>query len=141
MRVSLFLLLGLGLGPVTADPPSLPPSAATAAARLAASPRHREEVSIATPGGVADSVHAWVYYPEVSHKAPVIVVIHEIFGMTTWVRAVGDQLAADGFIAVVPDLLTGRLSGPIDSMPDAAAAAIRTLNRAALQRTLDAVAA
>jgi carboxymethylenebutenolidase len=61
--------------------------------------------------------------------------------MTTWVRAVGDQLAADGFIAVVPDLLTGRLTASPDSAQDAAIAAIRTLNPAAVQRTLDAVAA
>src|ERR1700722_5446813 len=121
--------------------PSLPPSAATAAARLAASPRHREDVMIATPGGVADSVHAWVFYPEVSHKAPVIVVVQEIFGMTTWLRAVGDQLAADGFIAVVPDLLPGKVSAPADSAQDAAIAATRTLDRVAVQRTLDAVAA
>jgi len=122
---------------------SIPPSAATAAARLAASPRHREDVVIATPGGVADSVHAWVFYPEVSHRAPVIVVVHEIFGMSTWVRAVGDQLAADGFIAVVPDMLTGKaLPGAPDSVAlDAAIQAIRGLNPAAVQRTLDAVAA
>src|ERR1700722_9397497 len=148
MRVPALLLYGL-FAAATARPvadrlpdPTLPASAATAAARLAASPRHREDVMIPTPGGVADSVHAWVFYPEVSHKAPVIVVIHEIFGATTWVRAVGDQLAADGFIAVVPDLLTGKLAGPTDSVPvDAAISAIRTLDPAAVQRTLDAVAA
>jgi carboxymethylenebutenolidase len=124
------------------DDSSLPASAATAAARLAASPRHREDVMIPTPGGVADSVHAWVFYPQVAHKAPVVLVVHEIFGATTWVRAVGDQLAADGFIAIVPDLLTGKLSGPVDSLPaDAAISAIRTLDPAATQRTLDAVAA
>jgi carboxymethylenebutenolidase len=140
-------LLTLGLFPAVAAaqrPPTdtaLAPSAENAAARLAASPRHREDVMIPTPGGVADSIHAWVFYPQVSHKASVVIVIHEIFGMTTWVRAVGDQVAADGFIAVVPDLLTGRLSASPDSAQDAAIAAIRTLDPAAVQRTLDAVAA
>jgi carboxymethylenebutenolidase len=145
MRVPALLLVGLSAAAAPArrlPEPSLPPSAATAAARLAASPRHREDVMIPTPGGLGDSVHAWVFYPQVSHKAPVVVVIHEIFGMTIWTRAVGDQLAADGFIAIVPDLLTGKLPGPADSVPmDAAMSAIRTLDPAALQRTLDAVAA
>jgi carboxymethylenebutenolidase len=119
-----------------------PPSATTAAAQLASSPRHREQVSIRTPGGVADSVLAWVYYPEVSRKAPVVVVIHEIFGASPWIRAIGDQLAADGFIAVVPDLLTGKsLPGYPDSASDAVIAAIRTLDPTAVQHTLDAVAA
>jgi carboxymethylenebutenolidase len=135
-------LVAFALVSATPDNSALPPSAATAAARLAASPRHREDVMIATPGGLSDSVHAWVFYPQVSHKAPVVIVVHEIFGMTTWVRAVGDQVAADGFIAIVPDLLTGKLSGSPDSLPlDAAISAIRTLDPAAVQRTLDAVAA
>ncbi len=47
----------------------------------------------------------WVSYPERSDKAPVVIVVHEIFGMTDWVRGVADQLAAEGFIAVAPDLL------------------------------------
>jgi carboxymethylenebutenolidase len=150
MRVSALLVCsGLGALLVAAtahrapDADSLPPSAATAAARLSASPRHREEVMIPTPGGVADSVRAWVFYPEISTKAPVVVVIHEIFGASIWVRGVGDQLAADGFIAVVPDLLTGKLPpGLSDSaQQDAAISAIRTLDRVAVQRTLDAVAA
>ena len=50
---------------------------------------------------------AFVAYPERSDKAPVIVVIHEIFGMTDWVEDVADQFAAAGFIAVAPDLLSG----------------------------------
>ena len=59
--------------------------------------------------GPSDSVRAWVVYPERSTKAPVVVVVHEIFGLSTWVRGVADQLAADGFIAIAPDLLTGKL--------------------------------
>lgn len=41
-------------------------------------------------------------------KAPVVIVIHEIFGLTDWIKGVTDQLAADGFIAIAPDLLSGK---------------------------------
>ncbi len=87
----------------------LPASAGEAKARLDASPRHGEWVKY--DAGAGDSVTAWVVYPERSDKAPVMVVIHEIFGLTDWVRAVADQLAAEGFIAIAPDLLSGKGSG------------------------------
>src|SRR5439155_12801891 len=74
----------------------LPPNSATVAQRLASSPRHGEWATIKT--GPNDSVRAWVVYPQRSTKAPVVVVIHEIFGLSTWVRGIADQLAADGFI-------------------------------------------
>lgn len=118
----------------------LPAGAEDAAARLASSPRHGEWITIAT--GPSDSVRAWVVYPERATKAPVVIVVHEIFGLTTWVRAVADQLAADGFIAVAPDLLTGRLDPSLsDSAAQAAArVAIRDLRPEDVQRQLDAVA-
>ena len=50
----------------------------------------------------------WVVYPERKDKAPVVIVIHEIFGLTDWIRGVADQLAADGFIAIAPDLISGK---------------------------------
>ncbi|HEV3050966.1 MAG TPA: dienelactone hydrolase family protein, partial [Longimicrobium sp.] len=110
---------------------SIPPGAAEADARLAASPRHGEWAMVSAGG--ADSVRAWVVYPERSQRAPVVIVVHEIFGLTNWVRAVADQLAADGFIAVAPDFLTGRgvPNGP-DGQPvaDSAVAAVRALNPA-----------
>ena len=84
----------------------LPPSALTAAARLKASPRHAEWVKIAWEPGSKDSIMAWVVYPASRGKAPVVVVIHEIFGLSTWVRGVADQVAADGFIAIAPDFLS-----------------------------------
>ena len=55
---------------------------------------------------------AWIVYPETEAKAPVVVVIHEIFGLSTWVRAVADQLAADGFVAIAPDLNSRVRGGP-----------------------------
>jgi carboxymethylenebutenolidase len=120
---------------------AIPPGALDATARLNSSPRHGEWAMIGT--GASDSVRAWVVYPERSDKAPVVVVIHEIFGLTPWIRGVADQLAADGFIAIAPDLLTSKnLSGsPEDGPPaDQATAAIRTLDQVVVQRQLTAVA-
>ncbi len=85
---------------------ALPPREDSALARLNASPRHGEWIKY--DAGSGDSVSAWVVYPERSDKAPVVVVIHEIFGLTDWIRSVADQLAADGFIAIAPDLLSGK---------------------------------
>lgn len=83
---------------------TIAPGASEAQARLATSPRHGEWVFVKT--GANDSVRAYLVYPERKSKAPVVIVIHEIFGLSNWVRSVADQLAADGFIAIAPDLLT-----------------------------------
>ncbi|PYQ48454.1 MAG: carboxymethylenebutenolidase [Acidobacteria bacterium] len=72
--------------------------------RLAASTRHREWVNV--KNGVR-TVSAFVVYPEVKGKAPAVVVIHEIFGMTDWVQLLADELAETGVIAIAPDLLSG----------------------------------
>jgi carboxymethylenebutenolidase len=93
--------------------PTLPPSNAAAAARLAASPRHAEWVKVAWEPGSSDSLMAWVVYPSTANaKTPVVVVVHEIFGLSTWVRGVADQVAADGFIAIAPDLISRVRGGP-----------------------------
>lgn len=120
--------------------PSIPPGAAEATERLAASPRHGEWATI--PAGGADSVRAWVVYPERPTPAPVVLVVHEIFGLTDWVRAVADQLAADGFIAIAPDMLSGKDVpwGPTGPVPDSARAAIATLDPPDVQRRLSAAA-
>jgi len=123
------------------DAAAIPPGASEAKARLNGSPRHGEWAMIET--GMGDSVRAWVVYPERQDKAPVIVVIHEIFGLTPWIRSVADQLAADGFIAIAPDLMTSKnLPGTPEDGPVSAqaTAAIRTLDRGVVQRQLDAVA-
>jgi Dienelactone hydrolase and related enzymes len=122
------------------DDLQLPPDAAGALGRLNKSPRHGEWVTIRT--GPADSVRAWIVYPERGNKAPVIVVVHEIFGLSSWIRSVTDQLAAEGFIAIAPDLLTMKNlpTGPDSVLAPLATAAIRTLNMADVQRQLDAVA-
>lgn len=94
------------------DRPGLPPSARSAAARLAATPRHGEWVKISWEPGSRDSLMAWIVYPKSAQKAPVVVVVHEIFGLSSWVRAVADQAAADGFIAIAPDFLSRVRGGP-----------------------------
>ena len=88
----------------------IPPGEAGAKAALEKSPRHGEWVDIKAEG-VDVPLRSYVVYPESKDKAPVVVVIHEIFGLTDWIRSVADQLAADGFIAVAPDLLSGRGPG------------------------------
>ncbi len=72
--------------------------------KLEKSPRHGEWVQIKHDNR---TVNAFVVYPESKHKAPVVLVVHEIFGMTDWVRSVADQLAEHGYIAIAPDLLSG----------------------------------
>jgi carboxymethylenebutenolidase len=93
--------------------PALPPSNNAAAARLAASPRHAEWVKLAWEPGSPDSLMAWIVYPSTANaRTPVVVVVHEIFGLSTWVRGVADQVAADGFIAIAPDLVSRARGGP-----------------------------
>lgn len=121
---------------------SLPAGAEEARARLAASPRHGEWAMVRT--GPSDSVRAWVVYPERRDAAPVVLVVHEIFGLSDWIRAVADQLAAEGFIAIAPDLLTMKNvpAGPTgETNPDSARVAIRTLDAGDVHRQLRVVAA
>jgi carboxymethylenebutenolidase len=75
-----------------------------AIAKLAKSPRHQEWVTVKHDGR---SVETFVVYPESAAKTPVVVIIHEIFGMTDWVQDLADQVAEAGYIAVAPDLLSG----------------------------------
>lgn len=120
------------------DDRGLPPDAAGAPARLASSPRHSEWAMIRTGDG--DSLRVWVVYPQRSTKAPVVLVVHEIFGLSSWIRSVADQLAADGFIAIAPDLLTMKNlpNGPDSVVAPLAQAAIRTLDPGWVQRQLSA---
>jgi carboxymethylenebutenolidase len=75
-----------------------------ARAQLGKSPRHSEWVTVKHGDR---SVETFVAYPESKEKRPVVLVIHEIFGMTDWVEDLADQVAAAGYIAVAPDLLSG----------------------------------
>ena len=85
---------------------NLPASEATAKAALEKSPRHGEYVDVKLSSGGAP-IRTWVAYPERKDKAGVVIVIHEIFGLSDWIRGVADQLAREGFLAVAPDLISG----------------------------------
>ena len=89
-----------------ADDMKIPPGEKEAKARLEKSPRHGEFVDITVPGAKVP-LKSYIVYPESKDKAPVVIVIHEIFGLSDWIRSVADQLAADGFIAIAPDLISG----------------------------------
>src|SRR5947199_3084561 len=78
-----------------------------AKARLEKSRRHLEWVKIKHGNR---EVNCFIAYPEVKDKATAVIVIHEIFGLSDWVRGVTDQLAEAGYIAIAPDLLSG--AGP-----------------------------
>ena len=123
----------------------LPASNNTAPARLKASPRHAEWVKIAWEAGSTDSIMAWVVYPASPNsraKAPVVVVVHEIFGLSTWVRGVADQVAADGFIAIAPDFLSKVRGGPssVELSSDSARKLIAGVNAADRNRAISAAA-
>src|SRR5215471_13288855 len=73
--------------------------------KLEQSSRHREWVKVQHDGR---NVDAYVAYPEVKDKAPVVLVIHEIFGLSDWAQLAADEFAAAGYIAIAPDLLSGK---------------------------------
>src|SRR3954465_5588403 len=105
-----------------------------AKARLEKSSRHGEWVEYKSGDR---TIKAFVVYPERKEKTPVILVIHEIFGLTDWVRGVCDQLAENGVIAIAPDLLSGQTYDDLDG----ARKAISNLPKEQVQADLDATAA
>src|ERR1051325_9515419 len=115
MRKAFIVVAALLLASVTAsaqdshahhaEPVSFSPTAQDwAKQRLEKSPRHQEWVKVKNGNR---TVNAFIVYPEVKNKATAVVVIHEIFGLSDWVRSVADQLAEAGYIAIAPDLLSG----------------------------------
>ena len=134
-------LLIAGMTDAVSAPPgdTLPPDADQAKAALAKSPRHGEWVDLKLPDG--GKLVTWVVYPEKKEKAGTVIVIHEIFGLTDWVRGVADQLAKDGFIALAPDLLSGKGpdGGGTASLGEDVTKVIRTLTPETVSARLDAV--
>ena len=120
----------------------LPPAEAAALEQLNSSPRHGEWINISTTEKNMPVI-TWIVYPERPDQAPIVLIIHEIYGLTDWIRGVADQLAAEGFIAVAPDLLsgTGPNGGGTSSLGkrDNVIAAIRTLEPAERTRRLNSV--
>ncbi len=110
--VSKLLLLGLMTFPVSSQRlwgEDLPAGNPDAPQRLANSPRHTEVVEVPTASGAI--VKALLAHPEGSDPAPVVVAIHGRAGWTPWVQALADQLAAAGFVAIAPDMASGRGPG------------------------------
>jgi carboxymethylenebutenolidase len=125
-----------------APPAALPASQDGAPAVLETSPRHGEWVDVKMAEGTS-AIRTWIVYPEREGRAPVVVVIHEIFGLTPWIRAVADQLAKDGFLAVAPDLLSGKGPGGGGTESaggrDEVVALVRSLTPEEVKARLDAV--
>lgn len=120
---------------------TIAPGANDAAARLARSTRHAEWTTIRTGTNPGDTLRLFVVYPERASKAPVVIVVHEIFGLTTWIKSVADQFAAEGFIAIAPDMLTDKLpANGADSAGQQATALVRALDQEWVQRQVDAAA-
>ena len=121
---------------------ALPPDEKEAKSTLEKSPRHGEFIDIPVPNAKTP-LKSYIVYPERKDKAPVVIVIHEIFGLSDWVRSVADQLAADGFIAIAPDMLCGhgKDGGGTDSFAsrDDVVAAIRGLKSDEVIADLNAV--
>ncbi len=120
----------------------LPASEVTAKDALDHSPRHGEYVDIPLASG-GTPIRTWVMYPERPGKAGVVLVIHEVYGLSDWVRGVADQLAAEGMIAVVPNLISGLgpNGGGTESVPgrDDVVALVRKLTPDEARARLDAV--
>jgi carboxymethylenebutenolidase len=116
-----------------------------AKAKLEQSPRHREYVTVQHDGR---KINTYVAYPEVKGKAPVVVLIHEIFGLSDWMKLQADELAAKGYIVLAPDLLSGMgpNGGGSDTLyaspggQDAVIKAVVALDAAQVNADLDAVA-
>jgi carboxymethylenebutenolidase len=133
LKIGTFLLVGLIAASVSAQD--------WAKTRLEASPRHREYVALKHGNR---SMQALVVYPEVKGKPPVVILIHEIFGLSDWAKEMADELAGQGFIVIAPDLLSG--AGPngggsssFDSQ-DATVKAVSGLDAEGVMADLDAAA-
>jgi carboxymethylenebutenolidase len=107
---------------------------------LAKSTRHQEWVTVKSG---TRTINAFIVYPEIKTKAPAVVVIHEIFGLSDWVQTVADKLAANGYIAIAPDLLSGMGSngkGTPDYSPTDVTRAVSGLPADQVTADLNAVA-
>ena len=105
-----------------------------AKARLAKSPRHGEWVDLKSG---SRTIKAFVVYPESKTKTPAVLVIHEIFGLTEWVRGVCDQLAENGVIAIAPDLHSGQKLEDLDAARKATSALPKEQVKGDLNATTD----
>src|SRR5438876_6733030 len=133
-RMAAKAVLVAGVGILATAAMNLPPSAALR--RLSPPDIHSEYVKFLSG---KDTVTAYIAYPERPQPAPAVIVIHEIFGMSEFIRQTTEQLAKDGFVAIAPDLLSRR--GGTPATPDSARKLIATLNPDTVTQDLDATRA
>lgn len=139
MKIAVHALIAAALALLVTN---LAPAQNDAGKKLDDSPRHHEWVDVANG---ERKVRCFVAYPEAADKTAAVLVIHENKGLTDWVRSVADQLAAKGFLAIAPDLLSG--AGPEGgdtssfASADLATKAIYALPPEQVRADLDAVAA
>lgn len=127
-----------GETPAPVSAAHLPPSGATAEGDLAASPRRGEFVDVPVPGSDVP-VRTWAVHPERT-PAPVVVVVHDLYRLGSWVRSIADALAAEGFLAVAPDLPSGLTpEGSILGGEDGLVPAVALVGPQERTRRLDAV--
>ena len=107
--------------------------------RIARSPRHSEWVTVKHDGR---NVETLVVYPESRDKRPVVLIIHEIFGLSDWAQELADEVAAAGYIAVAPDLLSGMApnGGRTKDFPTGVTEAVSKLNSDQVTADLNAAA-
>ncbi len=129
MRRSLSALLALAAVTILA--------AWMARPRPAAEP-HGEWVKFTNAAG--DSIPAYIAWPERSDRAPTVLVIHQIFGLTEWETTVVNKLAAQGYVAIAPDLLASKY-GKSPASPDSARKLFAGLTTERVMGDLDATAA
>ena len=111
-----------------------------AQAQLKKSPRHREWTTVKHD---SRSVQTFIVYPESKDKKPVVLIIHEIFGLTDWAKELADEVAEAGYVAVAPDLLSGMAPNggrTSDFEGDSAIEAIGHLNPDQITADLNAAA-
>lgn len=144
IAIVFFLVALLMMPSAGSDAGPIPPGETGAKAALERSPRHHEWADISVPGRDT-KVAAFIAYPERKDKAPVVIVIQEVYGLSDWIRAVADRLAEDGFIAVAPDFLSGKGpgGGGTDKFGsrDDVVKAVRSLEAPDVVAVLDAVSA
>ena len=136
-----FFSLSLIVGALLAGGVCSLPAQEWAKTKLEQSERHREYMPVKHDGR---TVNTLVIYPEVKDRAPVVVLIHEIFGLTDWMKLQADELAAQGYIVVAPDLVSGlgANGGGTDALggQDNVIKAVMALDAAQVTADLDAVA-
>src|SRR5512140_1070809 len=65
------------------------------------------DITLHTPQG---DVKAYVARPQGTGPFPGVIVVHEWWGLNPQIRGVADRLAAQGYVAIAPDLYHGRVA-------------------------------